>query len=140
MFESYKGVVYPWECDFFNHMNVQHYVAKFDRASWQFLAQAGLTPEYFRRENRGMVAMEQRIRYFKEFLPGDLLHITSELLEVRGKSIKFRHLMYHSISGNLSAEAELISVQINTKTRESCDFAAAIKANLAVLFKEQKSK
>jgi acyl-CoA thioester hydrolase len=35
---TYRGTVYPWQCDHMGHMNVMWYVAKFDEASWQLLS------------------------------------------------------------------------------------------------------
>ena len=66
MKETYRGTIYPWECDIFNHLNVQHYVAKFDQASWQWMAHLGMSRMYYEKEQRGIVAMEQHIRYYKE--------------------------------------------------------------------------
>lgn len=132
MVNSFKGVVYPWECDIFNHMNVQFYVAKFDTASWHFLAELGITPKYFREEHRGMVAMEQRIRYFSELVAGDLVNVKSELLEVRKKSLRYRHQMINTQTGELAAEAEIIAVHINTITRKSGEFPAEIQAKLTI--------
>ena len=31
---TYRGVVYPWDCDHMGHMNVMRYVGKFDEATW----------------------------------------------------------------------------------------------------------
>jgi len=132
MLETFRGTVHPWECDVFQHMNVQYYIAKFDQASWQFLGQIGITPEYMRQNNRGMVAMEQRIRYFKELVAGDLIEIRSEPQELRSKSFRFRHLMYNTLTQDLCAEIEIISVHINTISRKSIEFSAATKARLQV--------
>lgn len=136
MIETYRGVVTNWECDMFNHMNVQFYQSKFDAASWHFSAQIGMPPSYFRQENRGLVAMEQRIRYFKELVAGDMVYILSQLLEVRPKSLRFRHRMYNALNGELSAESEYISVHINTATRKSVDFPFDISARLQVALRE----
>ena len=136
MIETYRGVVYPWECDFFNHLNVQHYVAKFDIGTWQFLSHCGLGPSYFRNENRGMVGIEQNLRYYQELIPGDLVLIKSELLEVRSKSLRYRHVMYNITTDEIVAEAKFISVHINTQTRQSCEFPAEVKASLQLQMEE----
>jgi hypothetical protein len=41
---TYRGTVYPWQCDHVGHMNIMWYVGKFDEANWNFLARPGLTP------------------------------------------------------------------------------------------------
>ena len=63
-FETARGTVYPWQLDHVGHMNVQFYVARFDEASWQLLANFGLTGSFL----RGMAALEQHIYYKRELL------------------------------------------------------------------------
>ncbi|RMD62625.1 MAG: hypothetical protein D6826_06990, partial [Alphaproteobacteria bacterium] len=56
--ETYRGTVYPFHLDHMGHMNVQHYVAKFDEGVWHLFASVGLTPGYMRTRDRGMAAVE----------------------------------------------------------------------------------
>ena len=87
---KYRGTVYPWQCDHMGHMNVMWYVGKFDEATWQLLASVGLSSARLRKEQIGMVAVEQHIEYKREVLAGDLLTIRSSVQEVRDKSLLFR--------------------------------------------------
>ena len=41
---TYRGTVYPWQCDHVGHMNIMWYVGKFDEANWNLFARLGLTP------------------------------------------------------------------------------------------------
>jgi acyl-CoA thioester hydrolase len=45
---TYRGTVYPWQCDHVGHMNIMWYVGKFDEANWNLFARLGLTPTYLR--------------------------------------------------------------------------------------------
>jgi acyl-CoA thioester hydrolase len=64
---TYRGVVYPWQCDHNGHMNVMWYVSKFDEANWSLLARVGLLrPSYSREQGRGFAALQQNISYKKE--------------------------------------------------------------------------
>jgi acyl-CoA thioester hydrolase len=58
---TYRGTVYPSQCDHMGHMNVMWYVAKFDEASWQLLSLLGLSPSRFKSEGIGMAAVDQHI-------------------------------------------------------------------------------
>src|SRR5215510_5918862 len=107
-----RGVVYPWQCDHMGHMNVMWYVGKFDEATWPFLASFGLTPSYLREQQRGMVAVEQRLSYRRELLAGDLFRVRSAALEVGRSSIRFVHEMFHDESGELAATTLLKGVHI----------------------------
>ena len=60
---TYRGAVYPSECDHMGHMNVAFYVAKFDQATWQLFAAIGLTRARFDADGSGMAGLEQHIEY-----------------------------------------------------------------------------
>src|SRR5258705_6879803 len=83
---TYRGTVYPWQCDHVGHMNIMWYVGKFDEANWNFFARIGLSPSYLRQSGRGMAAVQQNIAYKHELLPGDIVEIRSRLLEIHDKS------------------------------------------------------
>ena len=116
-FETYRGVVYPWTIDHVGHMNVQFYTARFDEASWQFLAQLGLTPAFLKRNHRSAVAVEQRIQYKRELLAGSLVHIATELISLGRTSIRFVHHMYDSETAEEVAASELVGVYFDVDIR-----------------------
>ena len=80
---TYRGAVYPWQCDHVGHMNIMWYVGKFDEANWNLFARLGLTPSYLRQSGRGMAAVQQNIAYKRELLAGDIVEVRSRLLELR---------------------------------------------------------
>ena len=116
---TYRGAVYPWHCDHMGHMNVMWYVGKFDEATWQLLASIGLTSERMRKENIGMVAVEQHIEYKRELLAGDLITVCSSVNEVREKSVLFAHEMTNQQTNELAARTTLTGVCIDTTTRRA---------------------
>jgi acyl-CoA thioester hydrolase len=128
--ETYRGAVYPWHCDFIGHMNVMHYVGKFDQATWHFLAHIGITPSYLQNNNKGMVAVEQNLKYFAELVAGDLLYVKSELVEAKSKAIIFLHKMYNAETHVLCAEGRMVGVHIDKKTRKSEIFPPEIQNKL----------
>lgn len=132
-FETYRGAVYPWECDHMGHMNVRFYQARFDEATWQLFGMLGLTPEYLRREGRGMAAVEQHTRYLREALPGDLVGMRSRVLEITGKSIRFTHLLLNSVSGEALAETTFTGVHLDTATRRSRAFDEGLLASMRAI-------
>jgi len=117
---TYRGVVYPWQCDHMNHMNVMWYVGKFDEATWNLLALAGFTPSILRSRNRAMVAVKQEIAYKREVLAGDTITIRSGVLEVREKVIRFFHEMRNNESGEIAAVTILVGVHLDATARKSC--------------------
>lgn len=123
---TYRGVVYPWQCDHISHMNVMWYVGKFDEATWNLLALAGITPGYLRKSQRGMAAVEQKITYKRELRAGDLVTIRSGLLEMREKVIRFVHEMRNDETQEVSSIAVMTGVHMDTETRRACPFPEEI--------------
>jgi acyl-CoA thioester hydrolase len=130
---TYRGTVYPWQCDHVGHMNIMWYVGKFDEANWNLLARIGLTPSYLRETGRGMAAVQQNISYKRELLAGDIVEIRSELLEIGVKSIRFRHEMRNAETGEIAAICETIGVHMDRHARKSTPFADAVRTTAAAL-------
>jgi len=124
--ETYRGVVYPWHIDQIGHMNVQFYTARFDEATWHFFAAIGITPGYLKANGRGMAAVDQHTRYKRELYSGALIRITSELLEIKSKTIRFRHHMYDAETGEEVAVTDLVGVHMDTAARRSVPLPADI--------------
>jgi acyl-CoA thioester hydrolase len=125
--ETYRGFVYPWSMDHVGHMNVQFYVGRFDEASWHFLAQLGLTPSFLSQNRRSLVALDQRTQYKLEVLSGSLLHIHSELLELKSKTIRYQHSMKNSETGLEVASMELLVGYLDIDARKTTPLPAQVQ-------------
>ncbi len=130
---TYKGIVYPWHCDHMGHMNVMWYVSKFDEATWAFFNELGLTPSGLRAEKRGMAALDQRLVYKREALPGDMLEIRTRGLEIKPKIIRFIHEMTDCESGEVSATCELTAAHLDTSARKAIPFPDDVREKAATL-------
>jgi len=126
LIETYRGAIYPWHCDHMGHMNVMWYVGKFDEATWNLFALAGVTAASLKEDKRGMAAVQQNITYKRELHAGDTVVVRSAFLEVREKTAKFVHEMRHGVTGEVSAICVLTGVSIDTQTRKSCPLPAEI--------------
>ena len=124
---TYRGTVYPSQCDHMGHMNVMWYVGTFDEASWQFLATIGFTPSRLRAEGRGLAAVEQHIEYKRELHAGDVVTIRTELLEVRDKTIRFVHEMRNDDTGEIAATTVLVGVHLDMASRKACRLPADVR-------------
>jgi acyl-CoA thioester hydrolase len=123
---TYRGVVYPWQCDHMGHMNVMWYAGKFDEATWQFFPMLGITPSYVREQKRGMAALEQKTTYRRELRAGDAVTIRTQLLEITEKIVRFRHEMLNDETGEVAAATELTGIHMDTEARKSCPFPPEI--------------
>lgn len=130
LIHTYRGTVYPWHCDHVGHMNVMWYVSKFDEATWNLFAEAGITPTYLRHNHRGMAGVQQNITYKRELYAGDVVAVRSGVLEVREKVVRFRHEMINLETADTAAIVELTVVHMDTTNRKSCRFPTAILERL----------
>jgi len=129
IFLTYRGTVHQWHCDHMGHMNVMWYVGKFDEATWNLAATMGLTAQYMKDARRGMAAVDQRIAYRREALPGDVLTIRTAIIEVRPKSVRFVHEMRRGDLGDLLATMVVTGVHIDGVGRRATEFAKPILAS-----------
>ena len=116
---TYRGTVYPSQCDHMGHMNVMWYVGKFDEATWQLFTAVGLTRSRLRTESLGMAGVEQQIEYKRELFAGDVVTVVSTILEVREKVIRFAHEMKNDATGEVAARTTLVAVHLDTVTRKA---------------------
>jgi acyl-CoA thioester hydrolase len=120
MIETYRGTVYPWQCDHMDHMNVMWYVGKFDEGTWNLFNHIGLTPSWLRQQARGMAAVDQRIAYQSELHAGDVVAVRAGVIEVREKVLRFFHEMRNLETGEVAAVTALVAVHMDTAARKSC--------------------
>ena len=128
MIETYRGAVYPWHCDHMEHMNVMWYVGKFDEATWNLFAHLGVSAAWLRDNQRGMVAVDQRLSYQRELRAGDVLAVRSGILEVSEKKVRFFHEMKNAVTNEVSAITLLTGVHIDAAARKSTPLPADVLA------------
>jgi acyl-CoA thioester hydrolase len=101
------------------HMNVQHYVAMFDQASWAFFESFGLSARRMELEGLGMAALVQHNEYQQELFAGTVVEITTEVLEITAKTVRFRHVMRRRADGAVAATSELVAALIDRRERRA---------------------
>jgi acyl-CoA thioester hydrolase len=124
---TYRGTVYPWQCDHMGHMNVMWYTGKFDEASWQFLASLGFNRARLRKENACMAALEQHITYKRELRAGDIVTIRSAVIEVKDKISRVLHEMRNDETGDVVATASILAIYFDATAREARSMPSDLK-------------
>jgi acyl-CoA thioester hydrolase len=124
---TYRGTVYPWQCDHMGHMNVMWYTGKFDEAVWQLLASLGLTASRFRAEALAMAAVEQHVAYKRELHAGDAITVRSRVADVNDKAIRIAHEMTHDESGDIAATCVVVGVLLDATTRRARSLPADVR-------------
>jgi acyl-CoA thioester hydrolase len=122
------------------HMNVMWYVGKFDEATWQLLTAIGLTPSRLRKENIGMAGVEQHIEYERELFAGDVVTVTSNVLEIKDKAIRFAHEMRNDETGIVAARMVVVAVHLDRAARKARSFPADVRERAAAMIAENASR
>jgi acyl-CoA thioester hydrolase len=124
--ETFRGVVYPWQCDGMGHMNTQFYSALYDGATLHFLAR--LCPQAeLKKLNYGWADVQQLIRYKSELVAGDLPVVCTSLIRMGNKSIEYRHQLCDAETGRVHSTSEQVTVLFDLERRASAPLSDAIR-------------
>lgn len=124
--ETFRGVVYPWFCDFMGHMNTQFYCQLFDGATLHFLAGIARRSELQAIEC-GWVDLRQVIEYKHEVRSGELLVIRSQLTRIGNSSLGFLHEMRDTETETLRATSEHVVALFSLAQRKSTPLTDAAR-------------
>jgi len=130
-FETGRGVVFPWHCDHFGHMNVRWYAHVFDDAGFHLWTAAGMSQERLRAAGAGVVVARIAIDYRRELRAGELFVIRSAFTRLGNRSVTHLARMTNADSGELCATQETVEVFFDFDARRATDMPAAVRAFLA---------
>ena len=122
MFEpiiTFRGTVYPWQCDHMGHMNIMWHASRFDEASWQLLSVLGMTTTRLRETRTGIAAVEQHVRYLRELHAGDPITVRSSLIDIGEKTLRLRHEMTNDEQDRRVATSTIIAVHFDCTIRKA---------------------
>ena len=132
--EILRGVVHPWYCYAFGHMNVRWYSHFFDDAAFH------VWPLYWGSHAKMLnefgihtVTASATVQFIHELVAGDLILVDSILTRVGGKSCTFTERMIHVDTGEIHATYEMVEVFFNPETRKSAQMPDQIRRTLEPL-------
>ncbi|NOX22571.1 MAG: thioesterase [Actinobacteria bacterium] len=126
--ETFRGIVRPNEIDQMGHMNVAYYVDKFDHGSWGFFGEIGMDAAWMVEHHRGMMAVDQHIKYRAELVAGDRVIVTTDVLGLTEKTIRILHTMTNVGTGNVAATAEMVAVFVDLDNRSGLPLPPDVRA------------
>ena len=132
-FETYRGMVLPQECDDFGHLNIAHYVAKFDVANYHIYARIGLHCISPPPARIGLCGTENAIRYRSELRSGDVLVARSLIVGFHDPLVHFITELTKVEDTVASATFEEIACCFDLTTRSSTAFPEDVGREIARL-------
>jgi acyl-CoA thioester hydrolase len=133
--ETFRGVVYPWFCDFMGHMNTQFYCTLFDGATLHFLTEIAKRSDLQAIEC-GWVDVRQVIEYKHEVRSGELLLIRTQLTKVGNSSLGFVHELRDTEAETLRATSEHVVAMFSLTQRKSTPLPPDARQRAMTLMQE----
>ena len=133
LFDLYRGIVMPAQCDLYGHMNVRHYAALFDDAGWHMFSFAGISLTELRGRGLGTVVASLTIDFHHEMKAGNLVLIQGNFTRVGGKSFAYEMRMYETDSMTHCATQKTVEVCFDTQKRASAPFPPDIRERLLAM-------
>ncbi|MBC2887207.1 acyl-CoA thioesterase [Ochrobactrum sp. CM-21-5] len=127
---TFVGVAHPWMCDVMGHMNVRHYTAMFDDASFQLLGRIAESPPDAK---LGWADMRSLTEYKQEVAPGELLTIHSRVVKIGRSSLTFEQIMTGTLDGVVRAANETVSVRFDLAARTSVELDGKMRKRAEAL-------
>jgi acyl-CoA thioester hydrolase len=138
-YEVYRGVVFPWMCDHFGHMNVRWYSHHFDDGGFHLWTMAGVSQREMRDRGTHVVVAQTTIKYIRELKAGDLILIRSGFVKVGQKSVVHVAKMYNADSNVYSAWQETVEVFFDPEARKAAPMPEDFRTRLTALVVDPES-
>lgn len=127
---TYQGPVQEAWIDYNGHMSEAYYVLVFGFASDELYEQLGLGDAFRKSNGSSVYTVEAHINYLQEASLDEPLIVSTQILAVEGKKLRFCHTMHHGVSGKQLAFTELLTLYVDTETGKTLPFPADILANI----------
>jgi len=133
--ETYRAIVAPAQCDQVGHLNLQYYMAAFSDSMFAIAAHLGLGQRMRQQRRMALPAVHMEIDFRRELLAGDAYCVAGTVESVGTKSLTTLHRMSDVETGEVVAEARVVSACMDLDARASRpladDIAAAARAMTA---------
>lgn len=116
---SFRGVVFPWECDAMGHLNNKHYLGMFDQAAWHLFLALGYSTQMAAREHIGLADVHQALTFRRELRAGQLVLVRSWLARAGSKSLTAQHEMFDAEDGRAVASLTSVTTFLDLRERRS---------------------
>ena len=112
------------------HMNVRFYVHRCVDGLASFAQTINLGPKQLRTQQLSLSMQEMHIRFHREMHPGTPFIMRAGVIEVGEQSIRLFQEITNLISGDVAATFVVTAGLVNTQSRYSENFPAAIVLSL----------
>ena len=115
--------------DVMGHMNIQWYMALYDKATRNFFLSHGLSADFIREHQTGTFALKHVINYYAEVRVGQNVAIRARLLGRSDRRFHAMHFMINEMTGQLASTLELLGTFADLRKRRATSIPPEIAAN-----------
>lgn len=130
-FETFRGVVHPWMCDQFGHLNVRFYAHVFDDSGFALWPMVGVGRLAFEAAGVHTVVARTETDFRAELPPGRFIVVRSAFERIGGKSVRYVQELRDADTDVVHAGQRVVEVFFDPATRRACAMPDAIREVLA---------
>ena len=112
-----RGVVFPWHCDQYGHMNVRWYSHFFDDGSFLSWSSIGLDARSLNDGGIHTAVVRSTTEFKRELLAGTPIDVLGKFSSVGKSSVTMNQRMVDAVSGALHATYESVLVFCDNDSR-----------------------
>jgi len=128
-------VIEEW-IDHNGHLTDAYYLVIFTKATDALQDHLGLTLAHIQSTGETLFTVESHLTYLQEIGLGEMVTITTQLLQTDNKRMRVFHQM-HNDQNDLLATVEMLFLSYNLVAKKVTNFSAMMLKSLATLEKEQ---
>ena len=117
------------------HMNVAYYVHAFDDGGECFFRDLGIGWDYTREGRASIFMMQCDLDFYRELFAGDVLRVTTQLIDWNHKFVHTYQALYHREANYLAASAEMLFIHVSLKDRRSMPLPVAVQDKLNAIMR-----
>ncbi len=121
----YAATVLPDWIDYNGHMTESRYLEVFGNATDAVLEYLGAGPSYVQ-QGSSYFTVETHIRHLEEAVEGELVRVTTQLLDSDAKRLRLFHSLLRGSDGSVLATGEHMLVHVDARARRSSPAEGAL--------------
>lgn len=129
-FETHRGAVESWECDYLGHLNSRFYIARVSAAAAFMTDRIGLPREALEAARLGITVLEHHVAFKQELRAGDTVVIRSGFRGLTNRSLRFRHCLSNAATGATAAIIEVVACLLDLERRKAIALPEAVRARV----------
>jgi len=135
---TYRVKINPDWIDHNGHLNVAYFVLAFDYATDAYYETCLIGNAYPVESGCSVFTLGMDVDYLTELFAGDVVEITTKLLDWDYKRLHYYHTMVSLSTRKIAATNECLGMNVNLQSRRSAPFPERVQQKLRDLLEQSK--